>query len=181
VRELAILVLSLFSLTLAPAPQGHDGHGAVASTSVGPARRAFDRFRSIAGEWSATSTKGWTERLSYRTIAAGSTVIEMSDGAHPDEIMATMFHMDGERLLLTHYCVAGNQPRLEATGFADDGRTVTFTFVDGTNMQSRDTGHMDTVVFKFLDDGRLVSQWTWYQQGTSRWMEEVTATRVTKR
>jgi len=142
-----------------------------------PARAAFERFMKMEGAWTATSTKGWTEELRFQLIAGGSTVVETSRDAHPDETMATVFHVDGERLMLTHYCVAKNQPRLVATTFADEGRTVTFTFLDATNLASRDHGHMDKVVYKFVNDDLVTSQWTWFERGKERWMEEVTAVR----
>ncbi len=92
--------------------------------------------------------------------------------------MMTMYHLDGERLMLTHYCVAKNQPRLVATSFGDGGKTVTFSFIDGGNLPSRDRGHMDKAVFRFIDDNHTTSQWTWYQDGRERWMEEIQLERV---
>ena len=95
------------------------------------ARAAFERLKALAGTWEGRSTKGWDETLRYEVIAGGSVVLETSVDAHPGETMATAFHMDGDRLMLTHYCVARNQPRLVATSFEDGGRTVVFTFRDG--------------------------------------------------
>jgi hypothetical protein len=141
------------------------------------ARAAFDRFRGLEGTWVGESTKGWTEEVSFRTIAGGSTVVETSFDAHPNETMLTLFALDGERLRLVHYCVARNQPRLEATAFADSGRTVTFTFVDAGNLASRDKGHMDQAVFRFEDDDHVTARWTWYQNGQERWLEEIRLTR----
>ena len=92
--------------------------------------------------------------------------------------MVTMFYLDGDRLMLTHYCVARNQPRLVATSFADAGKTITFTFLDGTNLPSRDKGHMDKMVFRFIDDNHAVSHWTWYQDGKEKWLEEINLERI---
>jgi len=141
------------------------------------ARSAWARFKAAEGRWVGKSTKGWEETLQYRTIAGGSTVLETSFDAHPGEEMATAFYLDGDRLMLTHYCVAKNAPRLEATAFADGGRTVVFTFVDGANLPTRDKGHMDKAVFRFGADGRVVSQWTWYENGKEKWFEEIVQTR----
>jgi hypothetical protein len=92
--------------------------------------------------------------------------------------MATAIHMDGERLVLTHYCVARNQPRLVATDISDDGRRIVFTFLDGTGMASRDTGHMDKAVFELIDDDHYTTHWTWYSKGEERWMEKIERVRV---
>src|SRR5205085_12650350 len=105
-----------------------------------PAWRGYERFLALDGQrWQGHSTKGWTEQLSYSAIAGGSCVMEDSTmgadaGAH--EHMVTMFHMDGDQLMLTHYCAAKNQPRMRATKISDDGSDVLFTFVDGTNMKN---------------------------------------------
>ncbi len=145
-----------------------------------PALTAFERIKALAGDWTSKSTKGWTERESYQVIAGGSVVMHLSYGAHPGEWMATMFHMDGDRLMLTHYCIAKNQPRLRATEFSDDGGKVTFTFQDGTNLSSRDQGHMDKHVMEFEGADRLRTQWTWYQSGKESWMEEIEHRRAPK-
>jgi hypothetical protein len=154
-----------------------DGAGPTVPSTPDLARAAFARFQALEGSWQGRSTKGWTESLRYESIAAGSTVLELSLDAHPGEAMATAFYLDGDRLLLTHYCVAKNQPRLEATAFADGGRTVVFTFKDGANIPTRDRGHMDKAVFTFEADDRVVSRWTWYQDGKERWLEEIVQTR----
>lgn len=137
------------------------------------AQAGFERFKKLEGQWLGRSTKGWEETINFKTIAKGSVVVENSFDAHPNETMMTMFYLDGDRLMLTHYCVARNQPRLEAASFEDDGRTITFTFLDATNLPSRDKGHMDKAVFRFADDDHFSSQWTWYQDGKENWMEEI--------
>lgn len=137
------------------------------------AQAAFERLKQLAGDWEAKSTKGWTERASYQVIAGGSVLMEVSYGAHPDDWMATMFHMDGEHLMLTHYCAARNQPRLRATEISADGATITFTYLDATNIPNRDAGHMDKCVIRLGDADHFRSRWTWYAKGKEDWMEEI--------
>jgi len=137
------------------------------------AKQTFERLKRFEGKWMGRSTKGWEEVINFKTIAQGSVVHESSFDAHPNETMATMYYLDGSRLLLTHYCVSRTQPRLQATSFDDGGRKVTFTFLDATSLSSRDKGHMDKVVINFIDDSHFTSQWTWYQDGKERWLEEI--------
>lgn len=94
-----------------------------AKTTLAPAEATFERLKKLEGSWTATSTKGWSEEVQLKVIAAGSAVLETSVDAHPGETMATVYYMDGDRLLLTHYCVAKNQPRLQATSFEHDGHS----------------------------------------------------------
>ncbi len=145
-----------------------------ASAEASPARQFFDRLRSLEGQWGGRSTRGWEDVCSFKTIAGGSCVVETSFDAHPNETMLTLYHMDGEQLMLTHYCVAKNQPRLRATEFSPDGTSATFTFVDATNLASRDKGHMDKCVITIPDGADTFSaRWTWYQAGQESWMEEI--------
>jgi len=140
-------------------------------------RAAYVRFQALEGQWDGRSTKGWEETLRYNTIAGGSTVLETSFDAHPGQEMATVFYLDGGKLMLTHYCMARNAPRLEATAFGDGGKTVVFTFVDGANIPTRDKGHMDKAVFRFDSADQVTSRWTWYENGAEKWFEEIVQTR----
>jgi hypothetical protein len=147
-----------------------------------PAALAFERLKALEGDWDSFSTKGWAGRTSLRAIARGSALVATSqfEEAHPGETMLTVFHLDGERLMLTHYCVARNQPRLVATAISTDLSTITFTFRDGTNLPSREAGHMDQAVYRIEGKDRYTSRWTWYQDGKERWMEEIRYVRRTE-
>ena len=168
----ALLAGSLIAVP--PLPAGASPRSDQASRErASPAKEAFERLKAFHGSWVGKSTRGWEEVITFKTIAQGSAVHESSFDAHPNETMATMYYLDGDRLLLTHYCVSQTQPRLRAEAFEEGGRRVTFVFVDGGNMESRDKGHMDKVVIRFIDDDHFTAQWTWYQNGKERWLEEV--------
>lgn len=176
----ALLLLGLAAPPLAGA--AHDPHEASAAPSAAAAEvdpaAFYERLRALEGDFLGKSTKGWVDRTTFRTIAAGSAVMDTSFDAHPGETMITMYHLDGDRLLLTHYCVAKNQPRLVATEFSSDGRSATFNYLDATGIPSRDVGHMDKVVMTFLSPDEFTARWTWYEAGTETWMEEILYRRV---
>lgn len=144
------------------------------------ARAAFERIKQLAGEWDQRSTKEWQGAATVRVIGGGSAVMVTSNvDPHPasDETMVTVFHMDGDRLMLTHYCVARNQPRLVATSISEDGRAIEFDFRDATNLRSPDRGHMHRAVYTIESADRYRSRWTFVQKGEERWMEEIVTTR----
>lgn len=142
-------------------------------------KQAFQSFVALEGEWEGKSSQGWTDKVRFQTIARGSAVMETSlFEAHPGETMVTIAHPDGDRLLLTHYCVAMNQPRLVLKESAEDGKLLHFEFLDGTNLPSRDRGHMDRADYRFVDDDHFTSRWTWYQDGKESWMETIEFRRV---
>ena len=74
--------------------------------------------------------------------------------------MVSMYAMDGSRLLMTHYCGAGNQPRMVGT-LSPDGKTLTFNFLDATNLDNPQTGHMHHAVFTFVDENHHIEDWTY--------------------
>src|SRR5688572_28163557 len=130
------MFLPLLALTvLIPVPTSSD---------AAKAKLAWDHLKNMAGEWEGAATDGRKIRHRVQLIAADSVIMEESwfEG-HKGQMMVTMYHMDCERLILTHYCVAKNQPRMAATEISEDGKKVLFTFVDGTNIPTRDKGHMD--------------------------------------
>jgi hypothetical protein len=139
----------------------------------------FARIKALAGVWQEKSTKGWTGGDKIRVIARGSAVLfESSFDDEPNEGMAMVFYMDKGRLLLTHYCEAQNQPTLVAASSSDGGNTVVFEFLSGTGMKSRDDGHMDKLVMKFLSSDSYSEQWSWYSAGKQRLFEEIVCRRA---
>jgi len=75
-----------------------------------------------------------------------------------------MIHVDGNRLVLTHYCSAGNQPRMKATT-SPDGRTITFNFFDAANLKTSSEGHMERVVIKLLSPDHHTEEWIFVEDG----------------
>jgi hypothetical protein len=89
----------------------------------------------------------------------------MSEIIGHGETMVSMFHLDGpNRLLMTHYCATGNQPRMTASA-SPDGKTITFNFLDVTNLATPDAGHMDHVVIAALDANHHSEEWHFADHG----------------
>ena len=139
---------------------------AVAASGL-DAKTSFAAVKSLTGSWEGKTADGKPVKVSYRVTAGGSAVMSEIMG---DEDMITMFHLDGERLLMTHYCGAGNQPRMVATA-SPDGKVLTFDFVDGTNLDSAHPGHMQRLVLTMVDDNHHTEEWDF--GGGGKEMKEV--------
>jgi len=140
------------------------------------AKAAFERIKSLAGEWQGVGDKA-NEHLSYELIAGGSSVIER-DAAEGRPVMLTVYHLDGGRLLLTHYCMAGNQPRMEAREFDAKSGRLHFDFLDATNLASKDAGHMHTATLFLTGADRLSAEWVYYKDSKPSFSEKFEFVRV---
>ena len=142
------------------------------------ARDAFDRLKALSGTWKAKSTKGWTETNTYQVAGKGSVVINRSFfDDEPNDGMMTTYYLDGDRLLLTHYCEAGNQPTMVASAIDPDKLRITFTFLSGSNLTAR-PGHMHSAVMQFVDIDHVRSRWSFYRDGKESWFEDIEQVRV---
>lgn len=127
------------------------------------ATAAWSKLKSLVGEWEGKGDMGKVY-LSYELIAGGTALVERERTDKTPE-MLTIYHLDGKRLVLTHYFMAGNQPRMEAKSFNPGTGDLAFDFVDATNMPSPGSGHMRSVSMKLMDDRHLSSEWRFYENG----------------
>ena len=111
-------------------------------------------MKSLVGAWKGTA-EGKPVSVSYALVSNGTALMETLDGDH-DATMITMYAPDGASLLATHYCAAGNQPRMRATG-SPDGKSLAFEFVDVTG---RGTEVMRRLVVTFVDADHFRQTWT---------------------
>ncbi|MCU1242365.1 MAG: hypothetical protein JWO71_3091 [Candidatus Acidoferrum typicum] len=140
-------------------------------------QKSFDKLKTLAGSWEAHVTvvppqpkmgDGTLMQLSLRVTSRGNALVhEMKQLGTPDDPAhydhpVTMFYLDGDRLLLTHYCDAGNRPRMVART-SPDGKTVEFDFIDVAG--STEYGHMHHAVFTFVDANHHIEDWTYMTPG----------------
>jgi hypothetical protein len=137
---------------------------------------AFARLKTLEGEWEADTAMG-KAHLSYEVIAGGTALVEKETGEKMPA-MLTVYHLDGDRLLLTHYCMAGNQPRMQAKAFNPESGELEFQFLDATNFASPAAGHMHNVKFRFVDHNRLAAAWEFYENGERKMTEASQYTRI---
>ena len=139
-----------------------------AGSVVGAGEEAagLERFKALAGEWVAAESGEMAHAgdlvARYHVTAAGSVVVEEVFPGTPHE-MVTVYHLDGKDLVLTHYCMNGNQPRMRAK--SSDGTRVVFEFDGGTNIDPRRDRHMHSATFEFVGQDELRSAWTEHIDG----------------
>jgi hypothetical protein len=134
------------------------------------AQKSFDKLKTLEGSWEGrvstvpqkTEIEGKLMHVSLRGTSMGNALMhEMTGAGRPDDPI-TMLYVDGDRLMLTHYCDAGNRPRMVAKTAAS-GDTVEFDFLDVAG--SVKYGHMDHAVFTVVDANHHTEDWTYMEPG----------------
>ena len=168
-----IALLSLVTLSLAVGcaastrhADTHPGHPD-ASNVVKPAsdsQRAamLDRVKSLAGTWEMSGPDGKTATIVFGVTAAGSAVREVMFPGTEHE-MTNMYHMDGESLVVTHYCGSGNQPRMRAATTSPE--RIDFEFDSVTNMTAADQDTMANLTLVWVDPDTLRQEWRSFKSG----------------
>lgn len=131
------------------------------------ASKGFEALASLEGEWVAHFGEGGDAqevRSTYELVGNGSVVMERMFAGTPHE-MVTMYHRDGDRLAMTHYCALGNQPRMELVGFSSQPETVlSFSFTDASNWTGQGAVMHDMRLVKISDD-QFASTWVAWSDG----------------
>lgn len=162
-RSLRLFSIAIVLAALAIVTLGQSG------AQKSDAEKSFDAMKTFAGNWEGhvfvaehPEMNNMTGHISFRVTSMGNALVhEMSGEGRPDHPV-TMFYLDSGRLLLTHYCDAGNRPRM-AGKLSPDGKKVEFEFIDvagGTQY-----GHMHHAVFTIIDADHHTEDWTYMEPG----------------
>lgn len=140
---------------------------AVAAPAAAGTSPAWEKLKSLAGEWKGTMAHGdetMPVSVSYTLVSSGTSLMERM--ATPDgHDMVTMYYPDGSRIMMTHYCSEGNQPRMRAQAAAGEPKSLAFEFVDVTGLASPQAEHMRKLVVRFDDADHFMQEWTHRKAG----------------
>lgn len=137
------------------------------------AKAAFAQLKQLEGVWESKGADGNVSRSEFELTANGTVLLErysnpsLPGGGH----MATAYHLDGADLVLTHYCMANNQPVLRAERFDPTSNEIQFEFVRAGNLASSDAGHMRRAKYRIIDANRFVTEWEFFQDGAKKMTE----------
>lgn len=123
------------------------------TATVYDAHSAFEAIKSMEGTWVGTVTRGEDgepreTKIVYDVSANGHSVIETFSPGSPME-MFSVYHMDGDKLLMTHYCALGNAPKMKLVPSETPGE-LAFAFNGGTNLDPEVDPHAHEGTMKIL-------------------------------
>jgi hypothetical protein len=139
---------------------------AVPAKAQAPAKysEGFDRLATLVGEWEALDENGKPMTSIFRMVS-NHTALEETFQTAQDDQMVTLYSPDGSRVALTHYCSAGNQPRMESQAITGPTDEFVFSFTGATNLASADDSHMHRLVLQIDDPNHFSETWTFRAKG----------------
>ena len=142
----------------------------VLSVALESSEGAFQIFKSLQGKW-AIHSKGKTLAMimSYEVGSKGSIVTEQFGKE------LSVIYRDGENLVMTHFCNAGNEPRLRLTD--SEPGLLEFRMFDITNLKNTDAAHVQKIIYRIIDHQQINLQIVW-QEGRSQTTERYLLTRI---
>ena len=146
-RRLLVCLVLLLGLELAA--HGDDKTGKQPAPPTNP---AFETMKKLAGTWLAADQDGKpTDQVVsiIKVTAGGSAVHETLFPGQPHE-MVSIYTVDGPDLVMTHYCVLGNQPRMKADPKAPANQ-IRFQFAGGSNLDPKKDKHMHAATLTLVD------------------------------
>jgi hypothetical protein len=136
----------------------------VAQTTTPPknapsdAQKMFDSMKALAGTWQGT-IMGISINVTIRVASSGTAILHeaTTDGGRPPNHEITMFYVEGDRLLATHYCDGDNRARFEGK-MSPDGKKSEFTSLDVTG--ATQGGLVKHMAFTMIDANKHLVEFT---------------------
>jgi len=144
-------IAGLMVLTLATASRGDE-----AAAKAAPVHPGLEQLKKLAGTWVEADKDGKpTDKVAsvVKVTAGGSAVTETLFPGQPME-MVSVYHLDKGDLVMTHYCVLGNQPRMKAEPGPKPNQ-IKWVFVGGSNLDPAKDAHMHGGTLTIVDDDHI--------------------------
>ena len=153
------LMPTLLICLLAPAAVVFAQDNLPKSTSAqSDAKKAFAKLKTLAGSWQGT-VLDIPINFTIRAASSGTAILHegntSKEGPPKNEI--TIFYVEGDRLLATHYCDAGNRSHMEGK-LSADGKAIEFTFLDVAGPTRG--GYLKDMVITMIDADHHIGAFT---------------------
>jgi hypothetical protein len=160
----SIIAIALAGLALCACATHHsDSSPKVVSAATPEQEAMFNQIKTLNGKW---SVKGKDENMKgeidFAVSSNGSIVRETMFPGTPHE-MTNIYHLDGQSVVMTHYCAMGNQPTMRAT--KGSTKEILFHFAGVSNMTSEKEGYMGDMTLAFKDKDHATEIWRDYKNG----------------
>jgi hypothetical protein len=129
----------------------------------------FDKLKALVGTWKGTADMGADKPMdvthTFELTSGGSAVIEKLMVGTPKE-MVSVYCVEGGKLVMTHYCSMGNQPKMKLMKSSDN--ELDFMVKGTTGIGSKTCAHMHGLNIIWKDADHITEQWTMYNDGKAQ-------------
>jgi len=139
------------------------------------AQQVFDQLKGLEGTWEGEpegegkAAEAEAEAAGMVThaiqVSAAGTVVMETMGPGTEHEMINMYYLDGEDLVLTHYCAGGNQPQMRLNKAESSTDLLVFDFAGGTNLDPEVDNHIHSARLQLVDGDHMESVWKAYADG----------------
>jgi hypothetical protein len=167
------LVCGLLLVGLSVSASGDDKHDHLPAP---PKNAGLEKIKMLVGTWVTADDHGKPTDDVVSVIkltAGGSAIHETLFPGQPHE-MVSIYTIDGPDLVMTHYCMLGNQPRMKAStkSLGDkspdnkiNGTKLNFEFAGGSNLDPKKDKHMHSAVLTIVDADHYEVQGIGWENG----------------
>ncbi len=134
-------------------------HGEETKPTTATNSALFEKLKSLVGTWVEADKDGKpTDKVAsiVRLTAGGSAVHETLFPGDAME-MVSVYHLDKGDVVMTHYCMLGNQPRMKADP-SSTTKKIQWNFAGGTNLDPAKDTHMHSATVTFVDNDHITVQ-----------------------
>ncbi len=156
----------VLTLVLGVSAAGYGDSKPGAKLPAPPTNAGLEKMKKLAGTWVAADENGKPTAQVVSVIkvtAGGSAVHETLFPGQPHE-MVSIYTAEGPDLVMTHYCVLGNQPRMKADPKSPPNQIV-FRFAGGTNLNVAKDRHMHEATLTIISEDRIELQGIGWENG----------------
>ena len=159
-RKLLPVVVLLGAMTLS-AYAGEEGK----MVKPPEASSQLARIKALSGKWRGTSTEAngsqQPAEIEYHVTSGGSAVVETLFPGTEHE-MVSVYHDQGGKLSMTHYCMLGNQPELGLVNATPNEIQLSLA---ASSPIAASEPHMHSLNLALPDADHLTQTWAFYQDG----------------
>ena len=139
-------------------------------------KEEFSKLKALEGNWQSKPIPGSDqEKIAYKVTSGGNALQEVLFPGTPNE-MLSVYYIEGTDLVMTHYCMLPNQPKLRAISTQDD--KLTFELAPTAGINSATDQHMHSLTITLAGPDRLIQEWTSFKDGKPEHTKTIDLVRV---
>ena len=139
------------------------GDGKPAKSSSNP---NLEKMTKLVGTWVAADedNKPTDQVVSVIKLTAGGSAVHETLFPGQDQEMVSIYTVDGDDLVMTHYCMLGNQPRMKADPKSPANK-IRFVFAGGSNLDPKKDKHMHGATLTIVDADHIEIEGEGWEDG----------------